>query len=81
MYRSLRGGFGAGIHTALARVEAAETATADASAARDAALAVPTASIADECAREGITGRQLGERIHAARAQAIAQALQLPSGH
>lgn len=48
--------------------------------ARDAALAVHTATIAEQCAREGITGRQLGERIHAARAQAIAQALQGPAG-
>jgi tRNA nucleotidyltransferase (CCA-adding enzyme) len=47
--------------------------------ARDAALAVATASLAQQGAQEGLVGKALGERIHAARAQAVGQALQLPA--
>lgn len=43
-------------------------------AAQAAALAVDTAPIAQAAAQAGLTGPQIGERIHAARVDAIAQA-------
>ena len=45
--------------------------------ALEAALAVGTADLAAQAAQEGLKGPQIGERIEAARAQAIAQALAL----
>ncbi|GAA4425685.1 multifunctional CCA addition/repair protein [Acidovorax lacteus] len=44
-------------------------------AALQAALAVATAPIAAEAAAQGLRGPQVGERVHAARVAAIAQAL------
>lgn len=43
--------------------------------ALDAALAVPTAPIAEAAQAAGLQGKQVGERIRAARQQAVAQAL------
>lgn len=46
-------------------------------AAQAAALAVDTAPIAQAAAAEGLKGPQVGERIHTARVQAVAHALQV----
>ncbi|MFM8610330.1 MAG: multifunctional CCA addition/repair protein [Burkholderiaceae bacterium] len=43
--------------------------------AQQAALALPTAPIAQAAAEQGLRGPQVGERIHAARTEAVAQAL------
>ena len=49
-------------------------------AALAAALVAPVQAVAEAAAAAGLKGPAIGERIHAARAQAIATALDLPAG-